>query len=66
MIIVVPALTPVTNPVLFIVATKGFDETHGFVEAAVALPVNWVVKPTQTFNVPVRVGNAFTTTVAVI
>ena len=32
----------------------------------IGLPVNWVVKPTQTFNVPVMVGNAFTVTVAVI
>ena len=65
-IVVVPVLTPVTNPELVIVATKGLEETQGFVVAAVGLPVNWVVKPIQTFNVPVMVGNAFTVIVAVL
>ena len=57
---VVPSLMPVTNPELFIVATNGLDESHGLVVAAVALPVNWVVKPTQTLKLPVIVGNGFT------
>ena len=56
----VPTLTLVTNPVLLIVATEVLDETQGFVIAAVALPVNWVVKPIQTFKLPVIVGNGFT------
>ena len=34
--------------------------------AAVALPVNCLVDPTHTFNVPVIVGSAFIVTVAVI
>ncbi len=42
-----------------------FDETHGLEVAAVGEPVNWVVKPEQTVNVPVIVGSAFTVTVAV-
>ena len=48
-----------------IVATEVLDETHGLVVEGAALPVNWVVKPTQTFNVPVIVGNAFMVIVAV-
>ena len=64
--VVVPALTPVTKPVLLIVATARFEETHGVVVAAIGLPVNCLVEPKQTFNVPVIVGKAFTVTVAVI
>ena len=63
---VVPALTPVTNPVLLIVATKGFDETQGVIAAGEPIALNCVVNPGQTFKVPVIVGNAFTVTVAVI
>jgi hypothetical protein len=61
----VPADKPVTTPVLFMVATVVFDDVHGLVAAAVPDPVNDVVEPTQTFNVPPIVGNAFTVTVAV-
>jgi hypothetical protein len=61
----VPPDTPVTTPVLFTVATPVFDDIHGVTAAAVPDPVNDVVKPTQTFNVPPIVGNAFTVTVAV-
>ena len=61
-----PAVTPVTKPVLLTVATAGVAETHGLVAAAVPEPVNWVVDPAQTVNVPVMVGAAFTVTVAVI
>ena len=60
--VVVPTLTLVTNPVLLIEATEVLDETHGLVVAGVALPVNCVVKPIQTFNVPFMVGNGFTVT----
>jgi len=42
------------------VATAVFDETHGFVEAGVPLPVNVEVPPTQALNVPVMVGSALT------
>src|ERR1035437_9070007 len=59
----VPAETPVTNPVLVTVATPGDADTHGLTAAAVPEPVNCVVDPIQTFNEPVMVGNAFTVTV---
>ena len=45
---------------LLIVATAVFDETHGFVDAGVPLPVNVEVPPTQALNVPVIVGSALT------
>ena len=63
-IVEVPALTPVTNPELFIVATNRLDEIHALVVAGAAVPVNCVVKPTQTLKLPVIVGNGFTVTVA--
>jgi hypothetical protein len=62
----VPALTPVTTPALFTVATPGVAEIHGFTAAGVPDPVNVVVAPTQTVNVPVMVGSALTVTVAVL
>jgi drug/metabolite transporter (DMT)-like permease len=64
-IVAVPTDTPVTKPVLLTVATAVLDETHGFTAAAVALPVSCVVRPTQTDNVPVMVGNELTVTSAV-
>jgi len=36
----VPNDTAVTNPVLLIVATEVFDDTHGKIAAAVAEPFN--------------------------
>jgi hypothetical protein len=48
------------------VATDGFDETHGFVVAGVADPVNCEVAFTHADNVPVIVGRALTVKVAVI
>jgi hypothetical protein len=54
--IAVPAETPVTKPLLSTVAIAIFDDTHGFEAAAVADPVNAVVNPTQTDNVPFIVG----------
>ena len=66
MIVEVPADTPVTTPVLETVATAVLEETHGLDAAAVAEPVNVVVKPTQAVNVPVIVGRALTVTVAVL
>jgi len=65
-ITLVPAATPVTTPVLLTVATAGVADTHGFTAAGVPEPVNVVVAPTQTVNVPVIVGLAFTVTVAVM
>jgi len=61
----VPAATPVTTPVLLTVATAGVAETQGFTAAGVPEPVNVVVAPTQTVNVPVMVGAGFTVTVTV-
>ena len=66
MITLVPAATPVTRPVLLTVATPVEEETQGFDEAAVADPVNCVVDPAQTLNVPPIVGKAFTVTVTVM
>lgn len=64
-ITLVPAATPVTTPALVTVATAGVAETHGFTAAGVPEPVNVVVDPTQTDNVPVMVGNGLTVTVTV-
>jgi hypothetical protein len=51
---------------LFTVATPVLDEVHGLAAAGVPEPVNVVVDPSHTVNVPVIVGNAFTVTVAVL
>lgn len=56
-IIDVPALTPVTKPVLLIVATPVDADDHGVVASAVAEPDNCVVLPTQALNVPVIAGS---------
>lgn len=64
--VVVPAATAVTSPVLLIVATPELDDTHGLTAAAVADPVSWDVKPIHAFNVPEVVGKGFTVKVAVI
>ena len=63
---VVPTLTPVTNPELSIVATKGLEETLGFTAAGEPVPLYCVVNPTQAFKVPGSVGNPFMVTVEVI
>jgi len=54
----VPADTPVTNPALVTLATPGVADTHGFTAAGAAEPVNEVVLPIHTFNVPLIVGRA--------
>ncbi len=59
----VPTLTPVTNPLLEIVATAVLLEVHGFNVAAVAEPDNCMVAPTQTVFSPEIVGKGFTVTV---
>ena len=63
--IVVPADIPLTNPLLDTEATDVLLDTHGVVVAAVGVPVNCVVDPTQTEFEPVMVGLAFTVTVVV-
>ena len=66
MIVAVPASTPVTVPVALTVATAVFEELQGFVVAGVPFPVNCVVNPVQTDNVPAIVGKAFMVTRAVV
>ena len=61
----VPAATPVTRPVLFTVALVVVPDTHGLTAAAVPEPISCVVKPAQTVNVPVMVAAPETVTVAV-
>ena len=65
-IVVVPAPCPVTTPALFTVATPVFDDVHGLTAAGVPDPVNVVVDPSQTVNVPVIVGWALTVIVTVL
>ena len=65
-IVVVPAATPVTTPALFTVATPVLEDVHGLAAAGVPDPFNDVVDPTQTANVPVMTGLAFTVTVTVL
>ena len=44
-IVVVPAPTPVTRPVVSTVATAVSDDVHALAVAAVAEPINCVVNP---------------------
>ena len=60
-----PGATPVTTPEEFTVAIDVLDDTHGLDAAGVPLPVNDLVNPIQTFNVPDIVA-ADTVTVAVM
>jgi predicted AlkP superfamily pyrophosphatase or phosphodiesterase len=64
--VVVPAVIPVTNPVLSTVATAALEEVHGVVVDGAADPVNCVVEFTHTVGVPVIVGRALTVTTSVI
>jgi hypothetical protein len=59
-ITLVPAATPVINPVVLVVALLVVPETHGVDPAAVPDPVSCVVEPIQTFKVPLIVGRALT------
>ena len=61
-----PAVTPVTTPALVIVATPVLEDVHGLTAAGVPDPVNVVVDPTHTVNVPVIVGCALTVIVTVL
>jgi hypothetical protein len=65
-IVAVPVATPVTTPEFVTDATAVLEETQGFELAAVALPVKFIVEPTQTGLFPVIVGFEFTVTAAVI
>ncbi len=58
--VVFPALTPVTNPVLDTVPFAGVPETHALLAAAVPLPVSCKVAPTHSGLFPLMVGFGFT------
>ena len=60
---VVPAVTPVTTPLLFIVATEASLEAHGVVLLAVPDPDNVNVVPTHTSAMLLIVGSGFTVTI---
>ena len=65
MIVAVPTVTPVTNPLVSTVATAVFEELQGFVVAGVPLPVNCLVNPIHPDKAPVIDGKAFMVTVVV-
>jgi len=61
--IVFPAVTPVTNPVLDTVPFAGVPETHGLLAAAVPLPVSCILAFGHRLFTPEIVGLGFTVTV---
>ena len=63
--VVVPAVIPVTNPVLLTEATAGVEDVHGVVTDGATDPVNCVVEFTHAVKVPVMLGRALTVTTAV-
>jgi len=64
-IVVVPADTLVTTPVLSTVATPGALDTHGFTAAGVPDPIKVMVPPRHTDVGPVIVGTLLTVIVIV-
>lgn len=62
----VPAETPVTSPVLLIVATPVLEDTQGLTAAAVAEPVSCEVCPIHVLRIPEIVGFGFTVMITVI
>jgi hypothetical protein len=64
--VAVPGANAVTKPVDDTDATAVFDEIHGFVAAAVAVPINCDVALTHADNDPVIIGNAFTVNVTIL
>ena len=56
--VVVPAATAVTKPVVLTVATLVLEETHGLEEAGLPEPVNCKVLPILICLAPVMVGKA--------
>ena len=65
-IVVVPEVIPVISPVKFTVATEVSDEIHGLTAAGAAVLDSVVVRPSQTLNIPLIIGEAFTVTFAVV
>lgn len=63
--VLVPAETPVTNPVLETVATPVFDDVQGLVALGVPTADSCVVEPTQALKVPLIEGFATTFNVMV-
>jgi hypothetical protein len=64
--VVVPAETPVTNPVPETVATPGLEEVHGVPGSGLPDPVSCTVPPIQIGELPLIVGFAFTVTKTVV
>ena len=62
----VPAVTPVTTPVLLTVATAGVADTHGLTSAGVPDPINVIDVPRQVESGPLIVGRLLTVIVLVI
>lgn len=63
--VLVPALTPLTTPVLLTVATAVLEDVQGVVGCAVAEPIKVDDCPTQALKVPLIVGKGFTVKLAV-
>ena len=67
MIVLLPAATPVTRPVLLTVAAAVLLDTQGLTAAAVAVPDSWLVPPdAHMLKPPVIAGSVFIVTVAVV
>lgn len=64
--VVVPAETPLTTPVLEIVATAVLEEVQPVLGSGVPVPLSVDVLPTQVLNVPVITGVAFTVSVLLL
>ena len=62
----VPAVTPVTTPVLLTVATAGVADTHGLTVAAVPDPMSVIGVPRQAESGPLIDGRLFIVIVLVI
>lgn len=65
MMVVDPAATAVTSPVLLTVATPVLEEVQGVTAAGVTEPESWEVNPAHAEVVPEMVGKALTMKVAV-
>ena len=67
-IVLVPAVTPVTKPVLLTVAIVMAEDVHGLEVAGVPEPESWKVPVLQIIGVPVIIGAevAFTVNTAVV
>lgn len=61
-----PLATPVTSPVLLIVATAVLEDVHGDTAAGVPEPVSCEVLPLQNVSVPLMVGFGLTVMLKVV